>query len=137
MSFEAYITYDEYKELGGTASQDAFPIYERKAQRYLDYLTFDRIKQLTTIPDVVKEVLTDFTNGYADFYKSRNEFGGDDTISQYSNGVETFTYKDKTEDDLRKELRKIALTWLPDYLTFRGVNFDIKRYLQQNSNDTE
>lgn len=137
MSFTAYITYKEYKELGGTVSEDAFPIYERKSQLYLDYITFDRIKQLTKVPYKVKEVLTEFTNEYADFYAKRNEFGGDDTIEKYSNGVETFTYREKTEDDLKKQLRNVALTWLPDYLTYRGVNFDVRQYLQQNSDDSE
>lgn len=134
MNFEPYITYDEYVELGGKASLDAFSIYERKSQRLLDYITFNRIPKLTKIPDEVKEVLVEFIDKYADF-DAKITSNDADTLTQYSNGVETFTYKQRTEEDLKKELYKFACDWLPTYLTFRGVNFDIGQYLQQNGNN--
>lgn len=136
-SFTSYLTYEEYQELGGTLSYDAFNKLERKAQRWLDYFTFNRIKQLQKlqqIPREVKEVLVEYVN-YLDTVANQREKG--DLVTQYSNGVEQLTYKIVTEDELRSELNQIALQWLPDYLTYRGVNFDVSKYIQSNNNNPQ
>ena len=125
--FISYISYNDYKELGGSLSEDAFNIYERKAQRTLDTITFDRIKHLTVIPDVVREVLVEFIDRMANRDK-QGDGGGE--VSQYSNGVETITYKSRTETSFKKELYQVAVDWLPTYLTNRMVEFDVDKYLQ-------
>lgn len=135
MSFQAYITYTEYKELGGTVSEINFPNYERKAQRFIDYITFDRIKKLTTVPDEVKEVITEFIDRYFNF-DTNVKNSDSNNLSQYSNGVETFTYRRQTESSLNSDLYNLAISWLPDYLTCRSVNFDIEQYLQSNSDNS-
>ena len=133
MEFQSYITYNEYVELGGTVSEDAFPILERKAQRYLDTLTYNRIPELDTIPDVVKEVLTEFITRLSNFSNQSTE---GEIIKQYSNGVESMTFSRLGESELRSNLRKLAIDWLPTYLTYKGVNFDVRRYLQSDSNNS-
>ena len=135
MSFQAYITYTEYKELGGTVSETNFPNYERKAQRFIDYITFDRIKKLTTVPDEVKEVITEFIDRYFNF-DTNVKNSDSNNLSQYSNGVETFTYRRQTESSLNSDLYNLAISWLPDYLTCRRVNFDIEQYLESNSDNS-
>lgn len=135
MSFQAYITYTEYKELGGAVSETNFPNYERKAQRFIDYITFDRIKKLTTVPDEVKEVITEFIDRYFNF-DTNVKNSDSNNLSQYSNGVETFTYRRQTESSLNSDLYNLAISWLPDYLTCRSVNFDIEQYLQSNSDNS-
>lgn len=134
MAFHSYITYEEYQELGGKVSEDAFTVLLRKSQRLLDYITFDRIKYLTTIPDEVKEVLTEFIDRTQTF-NAQTENG--DTVSSYSNGVETLTYRLLTEDEQRNELCSLAYQWLPDYLLARSVNFNVTEYLQSENNGTE
>lgn len=134
MAFHSYITYEEYQELGGKVSEDAFTVLVRKSQRLLDYITFDRIKYLTTIPDEVKEVLTEFIDRTQTF-NAQTENG--DTVSSYSNGVETLTYRLLTEDEQRNELCGLAYQWLPDYLLARSVNFNVTEYLQSENNGTE
>ena len=124
--FISYISYDDYKELGGTLSEDAFNILERKAQRTLDTITFDRIKKLDVIPDVVREVLVEFIERM----NARENQGDSAEVSQYSNGVETITYRSRTEAAFTKELYQIAVDWLPIYLTNKMVNFDVEKYLQ-------
>ena len=59
MSFKSYITYDEYKAFGGSLDESAFAISERRAQRFVDAITFERIKKLTIIPDEVKEFIVE------------------------------------------------------------------------------
>ncbi len=126
--FISYISYEDYKELGGTLSEDAFTILERKAQRTLDTITFDRIKHLTVIPDVVREVLVEFINKLAEREERCGGTGGD--VAQYSNSLETITYKSQGETAFKKELYQIAVDWLPTYLTNRMVSFDVDEYLQ-------
>ena len=125
--FNSYLTYQDYKELGGTLDESTFKNLERKAQRYLDTITFDRIKKLTTIPDEVREVLTEFI-GRMDTYNNQRQSG--DLVTQYSNGVEQFSYKTQDEDSFKSELAQLAIDWLPIYLTNRLVSFDVERYLQ-------
>ena len=125
--FESYLPYSDYKELGGDLPEKEFTKLERKAQRYLDAITFDRIKHLTTIPDEVKEVLTEFISRMNTYNNQRQ---GGDLVTQYSNGVEQFSYKTQDENSFKSELAQLAIDWLPTYLTNRLVCFDVERYLQ-------
>lgn len=134
MAFTSYITYEEYKKLGGIVPEDTFPQIERKAQRWLDYFTFNRIQLLSEIPDTVKEVLTELINRLSNYYAARQS---SDLFSAYSNGVETLTYKTQDENALKADFQTIITGWLPPYLTNRLVNFDVKPYIQSDSNDTE
>lgn len=134
LDYISYLTYQDYKELGGSLDESTFSLYERKAQRYLDYFTFDRCKQLTIIPNEVREVLVEFIGR---MYALDNQKKEGDTITHYSNGVETFTYGLKTETEVKKELLEIATAWLPDYLTNRWVYFDVRKYLQSEDNNIE
>ena len=134
LEYTSYLTYDDYKELGGTLPEKEFSLVERKAQRWLDYFTFDRCKELKVIPNEVREVLVEFINRLT-AYEDQKEAG--ETITQYSNGVEQLSFQVKTETETKKELQAIAVEWLPDYLTNRLVNFDVRAYLQRDDNNTE
>lgn len=133
MEFNSYITYDEYVEYGGKLPEDTFTQLERKAQRWLDFFTFNRIPQLTTIPDIVKECLVEFITRL-NILDAQRQSG--DVISSYSNGVETIQYQLKTDAEIKQELYGIAMDWLPDYLVCRSVNFDVSKYLQSDSNNS-
>lgn len=126
--FNSYLSYQDYKELGGDLPEDVFTKLERKAQRYLDSFTFDRIKKLTVIPDEVREVLTEYISRI-NTYNGQRQLNGD-LVTQYSNGVEQFSYKTQDESGFKTELSQLAIDWLPTYLTNRLVTFDVDRYLQ-------
>ena len=132
MALNIYITYSEYVELGGTLSQDVFNKLIRKAQRFLDAYTYERIPLLDEVPDVVKEVLVEFIDKLNDFENQKAEGA---VISQYSNGVESMTLKRTTEDDLKKSLSSLATSILPNYLVTGSVNFDVRKYLQSENNN--
>ena len=134
LEYTSYLTYDDYKELGGNLPEKQFRLTERKAQRWLDYFTFDRCKQLDVIPNEVREVLVEFINRLT-AYEDQKEAG--ETVVQYSNSVEQMTFKVKSEEETKKELSDIALEWLPDYLTNRLVNFDVRAYLQRDDNNSK
>ena len=132
MAFTSYITFQEYVELGGNVPEESFIVLERKAQRLLDYITFDRVPECPSIPDQVKEVLTEFINRMFSF---NNQVESGDTIESYANSVEKLTYKIKSEEEHNDELVKVAMKILPDYLTARSVKFDVKKYLQPENNN--
>ena len=132
MALNIYITYSEYVELGGTLSQDVFNKLIRRAQRFLDSYTYERIPLLDEVPDVVKEVLVEFIDKLNDFENQKAEGA---VISQYSNGVESMTLKRTTEDDLKKSLSSLATSILPNYLVTGSVNFDVRKYLQSENNN--
>lgn len=54
MAHAHYLTYDEYKEMGGAAPQTEFIQLEFKARKRIDYLTDSRVKDMANIPEAVK-----------------------------------------------------------------------------------
>lgn len=134
MTQERYLTYEEYKELGGKVSEDAFAILERQARHELDYCTFDRIPSLTFIPSIVKEVMVEMIDNIDDY---NNQGTSGELISEYSNGVETIKYRRTTETELKRRLHSVAYRWLPDYLVNRSLKFNVRDYLQSDSNRLE
>ena len=103
---EKYLSFQEYVELGGTVSESAFPNLLKQAQRKLDNFTHDRIKKLTTIPAEVKELLT--------LYIDKISSGGKgDNLASYSNGTESFSYRDKTPEEVEQEYYRMAVVYLP------------------------
>ena len=49
-----YLTYDEYTEVGGTLDETEFNYYAYEAESYIDWYTFNRLHNMTEIPDAVK-----------------------------------------------------------------------------------
>lgn len=133
----AYITYSEYKALGGELDEDAFTIYERKSRKFLDTITFNRIQKLTIIPDEVKEYEVEIISRIYKYDNTKSSLPVTGEISSYSNGIESVTLSNNTEDSLKKSLIKLAFDWLPLYLTTRCANFDVESYLQQQSKYSE
>ena len=134
MAFTSYLSYTEYQQLGGKVPEESFNVLERKAQRLLDYITFDRVPECPEIPEEVKEVLTEFVTRMHSF-DEQVEAG--DTIESYANSVEKLTYRIKSEEEHNDEMVKYAMKVLPDYLTARSVKFDVKKYLQPENNNPE
>lgn len=54
MAHAHYLTYDEYKEMGGAVPQTEFIQLEFKARKRIDYLTDSRVKDMVNIPEAVK-----------------------------------------------------------------------------------
>ena len=49
-----YLTYDEYTEVGGTLDETEFTYYAYEAESYIDWYTFNRLHNMTNIPEAVK-----------------------------------------------------------------------------------
>ena len=113
MAHTAYLTYDEYVNYGGSASQTAFPPpLEFKARKRIDYLTASRVQNMETVPDAVKlcmvcimnmeqatgaeaqatnPQMTSFnTDGYSESYG--HSLSADDTAKQIRKQIEAMLY---------------------------------------------
>lgn len=112
MAHAAYLTYDEYVNYGGSASQTAFPTLEFKARKQIDYLTASRIQVMETVSDAVKlcmvsimnmdnatgaeaqatnPQMTSFnTDGYSESYG--HALSADDTAKQIRKQIEAMLY---------------------------------------------
>lgn len=54
MAHDVYLTYDEYKSLGGSAPATDFALLEFKARKRIDYLTASRVQNMAQVPQAVK-----------------------------------------------------------------------------------
>ena len=72
-----YITYEQYKSLGGTAEQSAFPLLERLARKKLDYWTQGRIVEVDDYIRLCMLLLIDamgkIRNGFVNVASTNND----------------------------------------------------------------
>src|SRR5574344_2006581 len=102
----AYLTFSDYQTLGGRLSEMQFNVLEPKAERKLDYFTHDRLKTATTIISEVKELMTEFINRMSVPALNGN-------VTSYSNGIESFGFKENQTDAFNSELYQLAIEYLP------------------------
>ena len=103
----AYITYCDYKELGGTVSESAFPLLEIKARYKLDSFTQNRLVNVDIDNQIeqVKLTMTEFIETiYGDSSRVNN-------VTSYSNGIESYSYDITATTN--NYLLQIATEYLP------------------------
>lgn len=107
----AYLTYDEYKSLGGKVSEPDFLSVINDIQVKLDYLTYGRIKKLDKIPDEVKLLLTRLVGVY-----NSTDYDRDTNISSYSNGIESISYVNSSEKSGTTSIDDKVISLCKEYL---------------------
>ena len=74
MEFEnQYLTYAEYKALGGTLGEMPFKILEFKCRKIIDNLTFNRLTNLKTQRQEVKMCIYDMINISSKYEQTSNK----------------------------------------------------------------
>lgn len=73
-----YLTYDEYKEIGGTIEEAAFNRTIYRVSGIVNNATFGRIEGMITIPEEVKHLCRDLVEYFA------NNFGSSKQVSSRS-----------------------------------------------------
>ena len=136
---DLYLTFNEYTALSGKVQdENLYNKLAKKAQYLLDYITFKRIpiviEKTGDVPEEVKDVLAEFVDKAVTVDGTEAQ-DFDRNVESYSNGVETIQYKVMSETEQDAELKNLAYRWLPDYLTARGVSFDVEKYLQSANNN--
>lgn len=108
-----YLTYEEYKALGGTLDIMPFNLLEFEARRKIDNVTFNRLKD-KSIPQEVKLCIFNMVNSINNYATSLSNTGNkaSESIDGYS--VSYLTASDisnvvKSKDD---ELNDIIRTYL-------------------------
>ena len=111
----AYLTFEEYIALCGTATESNFNILELKARRKLDYFTQNRLQTATTIISEVKELMTEFINRMSVPALNGN-------VTSYSNGIESFGFAENQTKALDNELYQLAIEYLPVELITAAID---------------
>lgn len=115
-----HLTYEDYLEYGGKSSVDDFPNLLLDAEQYLEKITFTRIDNYPLTPQV-KRLLVKLMDDVLTVYSTL-----DPTVSSYSDGIESITYKTGISDSIKElsimnEAYALCKLYLPDWLMYRGV----------------
>jgi hypothetical protein len=97
-----YLTYEEYKSLGGTLGEMPFNILELKARQIINGRTQNRLKDVEKIPQEVKICVYDLIQTINKYNNSNNSISSN--ISSENTDGYSVTYKSGTE--LTEEQKK-------------------------------
>ena len=97
-----YLTYEEYKSLGGTLGEMPFNILELKARQVINERTQNRLKNIKEIPQEVKICVYDLINTMNKYNLSNNSTSSN--VSSENTDGYSVTYKSGTE--LTEEQKK-------------------------------
>ena len=97
-----YLTYEEYKSLGGTLGEMPFNILELKARQIINERTQNRLKDVEKIPQEVKICVYDLINTMNKYNLSNNSISSN--VSSENTDGYSVTYKSGTE--LTEEQKK-------------------------------
>ena len=90
-----YLSYEEYKSLGGTLGKMPFNILELKAQQIINERTQNRLKNIEEIPQEVKICVYDLINTMNKYNLSNNSTSSN--VSSDNTDGYSVTYKSGTE----------------------------------------
>lgn len=120
-----YLTYDEYKALGGTLSEMPFNLLEFEARKKIDNRTQNRIKYMNSKPDEVKMCVNAMINTLAQYVvdnsKGINKNVASESIDGYSISFITGSQVQEAIKSKKSELEDIMQTYLGDIRTSDNV----------------
>lgn len=122
----SYLTFEQYQQLGGKCTEDAFPTLQFDTETKMDYITDGRLSKLMTtleeVPEIVQRLEVKLIDIIMSIDTSKQGVGN---VTSYSNGIESFGYAiDKdSEEYIWNKFKNIMLEYLyPKYpqLFYRG-----------------
>lgn len=125
-----YLTYDEYKELGGNLEQTPFNLLEFEARRIIDSKTQQRLKNVKELPQEVKICvysLIDTLNSYVNESQTSKNISSE-SVGSYSVSYATGTQIQEIVKSKNTELTDVVLTYLTgvivngEHIIYLGVN---------------
>lgn len=106
MKFEnQYLTYEEYKKLGGNLSEMPFNLLEYRAEKEVDELTSNRFRKISDYPQELKLCINNLITDINKY--SESETKSSETVGNYSVSYDKPVTKEKKE-----ELRNIIKIYL-------------------------
>ena len=105
-----YLTYEEYKSLGGTLGEMPFNILELKARQVINERTQNRLKNIEEMPQEVKICVYDLINTMNKYNLSNNSTSSN--VSSENTDGYSVTYKSGTEltEEQKKEYDDVMET---------------------------
>ena len=125
-----YLTYDEYKALGGNLDQTPFNLLEFEARRIIDSRTLQRLKGIEQVPQEVKMCmfsLVNTINSYTNQSQTSKNISSE-SVGSYSVSYITGTQIQETINSKNAELTDIVINYLTgvivngEHLIYCGVN---------------
>lgn len=125
-----YLTYNEYKALGGSLDITPFNLLEYEARKIIDNRTLKRLQGIKQIPEEVKMCmfsLINTINNYANQGQTSKSISSE-SVGSYSVSYITGTQIQETINSKNAELTDIVLTYLTgvivngEHLVYLGVN---------------
>ena len=100
-----YLTYNEYKHLGGDIPEMSFNIFEYKAEKKIDEYTFGRLKKTFSYPDELKMCVFELIS---EFNKEKN-IGN---IVSETDGNYSVSYSSYSKEEAENNIAKTIKFWL-------------------------
>lgn len=100
-----YLTYDEYKKLGGNLSDMPFNLLEYRAEKEVDELTSNRFRKVSNYPQELKLCINNLITNIDKYNESETK--SSETVGNYSVNYDKPVTKEKKE-----ELKSIIKTYL-------------------------
>lgn len=125
-----YLTYDEYKALGGSLDQTPFNLLEYEARKIIDNRTLKRLQGINQIPQEVKICmfsLINTINSYTNQSQTSKNISSE-SVGSYSVSYATGTQIQETINSKNAELTDIVLNYLTgvivngEHVVYLGVN---------------
>ena len=120
-----YLTYEEYKALGGTQSEMPFNLLEFEARKKIDNRTQNRIKYMNSKPEEVKLCVNTMINTLVQYVvdssKGINKNITSESIDGYSVSFITGSQVQEAIKSKKSELEDIMQTYLGDIRTSDNI----------------
>ena len=138
MEYEGqYLTYEEYRGLGGTLDQTPFNILEFEARRRIDFRTQNRLKDSKEVPQEVKMCEYQIIENISSYNISKNVVETNGNISSVSTDgySESYVTPIQMKDMFKskeEELNGIIRTYLTGVIVDdKHIMFDGRDYVNQ------
>lgn len=120
-----YLTYEEYKGLGGTLSEMPFNLLEFETRKRIDNRTQNRIKNMSSKPEEVKLCVNAMINTLEQYIvdnsKGINKNVASESIDGYSVSYITGSQVQDAIKSKKSELEDIMQTYLGDIRTSENI----------------
>ena len=112
-SMNKYLTYTEYRKLGGDIPEMSFKRLEYRAEKKIDEQTFGRFLKIKSYPQELKMCVYELINEYKKEFDSSN-------IASESDGDYSITYANTSKKEIESNVAGTIKFWLSN-ITIDGV----------------
>lgn len=110
-----YLTYEEYKQMGGTLDEAAFSRFAMGAEQIIRRYTFGRVDKMQSVPDAVKWLVFELVD------TTRQKSDGTDKLTSESVGSWSRSYQVQTDAEAKAEANEMIKNYLMHEVDDNGV----------------